>query len=111
MFPSSAFWAEMTLVMSLSREMNQRRRKMLRMSKTESSAFPEGDRLRSTPPFLAARSVLREANGGEMDMGMACWAGERMFSTSEGEDMGVKGKEGWTNPCLIVDIATLIEIS
>jgi hypothetical protein len=29
-----------------------------------------------------------------MDMGMACWAGERMFSTSEGEDMGVKGKEG-----------------
>jgi hypothetical protein len=36
--------------------------------------------------------VLPEVNGGEIDIGMACWAGGGMFP---GEDMGVKSKEGW----------------
>ena len=94
MFPSSAFWAEMALAKRWALERNQRRQKMLRMSKTESSTFPGGDRLSFTPPSPAAQSVLPGVTGGGLiAMRLSCGTGERMCSTSEGEDMGVKSKE------------------
>jgi hypothetical protein len=70
---------------------------MLRMSKTENSTFPEFDRLDLAPPFTAARSVPLESGGGVVAMGESCGTGERMHSTSEGEDMVVEDQEGCGN--------------
>jgi hypothetical protein len=69
---------------------NQRRRKMLRMSKTESLSFSEGDRLDLAPPFTVAWSEPEETDGEVEVMWMSCGAGEGMHS---GEYMVVKAKE------------------
>ena len=71
-------------------ERNQRRQKMLRMSKTKSLAFSEGDHLDLAPPFTVAWSEPEETDGEVEVMWMSCRAGEGMRS---GEYMVVKAKE------------------
>ena len=58
------------------------------MSKTERSSTVE-ECLDLTPPFVAGQSGLLEAGGGGEAMCVSCVAGERMCSTSTGEDMVV----------------------
>jgi hypothetical protein len=71
----------MTLVKRWDRERNQRRRKMLRMSNTESSTSPGGALVGLAPPFGFWGGVVAiEVSSGE---------GERMRSTDMGEDMVV----------------------
>ena len=79
----------MVLAKRQSLERNQRRRKMLRMSKTESSAFSEGDRFGLALPFTVAWSEPGEDDGGVEAIWMSCGAGEGMCS---GEYMVVKDK-------------------
>ena len=72
------------------------------MSKTERSSFAVDDRLVLARPFAAVRSgVLEVERGGGEAMGMSCGAGERMRSTSTGEDMVVEDQEGMMPLCLI----------
>jgi hypothetical protein len=85
----------MALAKRLALERNQRRRKMLRMSKTERSTFPADDRFGLAPPFTAARSGPLEVGGGVEAIMVSCEAGERMRSTWRGEDMGVEDQGGW----------------
>src|ERR1700735_5023195 len=75
------------------RERNQRRRKILRMSKTERSTPPEEDRWNLPPSFTAGRSGPLDLRGGARDEGTACGgAGEGMDSFAE--NMVVREQEG-----------------
>jgi hypothetical protein len=67
------------------------------MSKTERSSFTVDDRLVLALPFTVGRSGPLEVGGGGEAMGMSCGAGERMCSTSVGEDMGVEDRPGLEN--------------
>ena len=61
------------------------------MSKTQISLSTGGDRLGLAPPSQQLGQGSLEVNGeGGSSWGCPGEAGERMYSTSEGEDMGVE---------------------
>jgi hypothetical protein len=76
------------------------------MSKTESSASPEFDFLGFSLPFLVARSVPLGICEGVLAFEVPWGAGERMCSTSTGEDMGVEDQEGCGQDTLLIEDTT-----